>query len=74
MAETDLTPNGFTPNKFPFKDSEKDRMNILTKAKNHINLSVFWAIYEIDETLTGRTIGKIERFSLLHIGGEAWYI
>lgn len=71
IAESELTPNGFAPNNFPLKDSEKDRMDFMTKAKNTHKPFCFWAIYEIDETLTGRTTGKVEKFSLLHIGGEA---
>ena len=46
-------------------------MDFMTKAKNTHKPFCFWAIYEIDETLTGRTTGKIKKFSLLHIGGEA---
>jgi hypothetical protein len=71
VTESELTPNGFAPNNFPFKDSEKERMDYMTTAKSTHKPFCFWAIYEIDETLTGRTTGKIKKFSLLHIGGEA---
>lgn len=71
ITEKELTPNGFTPNNFPLKDSEKERINYLEQAKKLQNPFCYWAIYEIDETFTGKTTGKINRFSLLHIGGEA---
>jgi hypothetical protein len=71
VAKVELTPNGFVHNNFPLKDSEKERMGNMNKANNTHKPFCFWAIYEIDETLTGRTAGKIEKFSLLHIGGEA---
>lgn len=71
IPESELTPNGFKPNNLPLKDSEKERMNYMTNAKNTHNPFCYWAIYEIDETLTGSTVGKIKKFSLLHIGGEA---
>jgi hypothetical protein len=71
IAKEELTPNGFTPNNFPLKDSEKERMGNMNKANNTHKPFCYWAIYEIDETLTGRIDGKIEKFSLLHIGGEA---
>lgn len=71
IAESELTPNGFAPNNFPLKDSEKDRMDFMNKAKSTHKPFCFWAIYEITETLTAITTGKVEKFSLLHIGGEA---
>nr|WP_315195350.1 hypothetical protein [uncultured Flavobacterium sp.] len=71
ISEKEWTPNGFKPNNFPLKDSEKERLNYLEQAKKSQNQFCYWAIYEIDETLTSKTTGKINRFSLLHIGGEA---
>lgn len=71
IPESELTPNGFTPNNFPTKGSEKERIGYLDNAIKSHNPFCFWAIYEIDETLTGSTAGKIKKFSLLHIGGEA---
>lgn len=71
IPDSELTPNGFTPNNFPLKDSEKERLNHLEQAAKSHKPFCFWAIYEIDETLTGSISGKIKKFSLLHIGGEA---
>lgn len=71
ITKNELTLNGFLPNNFTLKESEKERMDFMTKAKNTHSPFCFWAIYEIDKTLTGDISGKIKKFSLLHIGGEA---
>lgn len=71
LSEKELTPNGFKPTHFQLKDSEKERLDFLEQAKKSHKPFCYWAIYEIDETLTGNTAGKIKKFSLLHIGGEA---
>lgn len=71
ITEKELAPNGFKPNNFHLKDSEKERLNFLEQAKKSQKPFSYWAVYELDDTLTGSTKGKIEKFSLLHIGGEA---
>lgn len=71
ISEKELTPNGFKPNNFSLQNSEKERLNFLEQAKKSQKPFCYWAIYEIDETLTGSTKGKIKKFSLLHLGGEA---
>ena len=71
IPESEINPNGFTPNNFPIKDSENERIAYLDQAIKSHKPFCYWAIYEIDETLTGSIAGKIKKFSLLHIGGEA---
>jgi hypothetical protein len=71
MEKDDLTPNGFSPNNFPLKQSEKERINFLNNPKNNHKSFCFWAIYELDDSLSNKTDGKIKKFSLLHVGGEA---
>lgn len=60
IVQSELSPNGFTPNNFPLKQGEK----ILNRnqATNYNNRFCFWAVYELDIN---------EQFSVLHIGGEA---
>lgn len=72
ISEKELSPNEFEPTNFHLKDSEKERLKFLEQAKNSQRPFCYWAIYEIDETLTGSTRGKLKKFSLLHIGAEAF--
>lgn len=71
VKKENLSPNGFKPNCFPLKQSEKERIGFLNNAKIYHKPFCLWAIYQLDDTLTNKTDGKIKRFSLLHIGGEA---
>lgn len=75
ISKRELTPNGFNFRGFQLNDHERERlkMDFIRRNFNHENFEPFalWAVYELDETLTHKMEGKINRFSLLHIGGEA---
>ena len=75
IAISELTNSGFTTHNFQLNEYEKDKLNMKSISDNFYygNFTPFalWAVYELDEEMTGRTEGKIKRFSLLHIGGEA---
>jgi hypothetical protein len=75
VSRLELTTNGFQPQKFIFNDHEKERLemdfiNDRFYFRNFIPFAI-WAVYELNPNKTGLTRGKIKRFSLLHIGGEA---
>jgi len=70
LSKEELTPNGFKQNNFPLKDSEVERMENMTQARNIHSSFCYWAVYELNESSTGGS-KKNKRFSLLHIGGEA---
>ena len=71
IKKEDLSPNGYKPNSFPLKESEKDRIHYLDDAKNNHTSFCFWAIYELNDSLIYKKDGKVKKFSLLHVGGEA---
>lgn len=71
----ELTPNGFRPRNFVINEHENARlkMDFIKDRFYHKNFTPFaiWAVYELNPSKTGKTEGKANRFSLLHIGGEA---
>jgi len=75
ITKEELTPQGFKRRNFQLNDHERERLQKQFKSDRFYcrNFTPFalWAVYELDETRTGRTTGKIKRFSLLHIGAEA---
>lgn len=76
INKDEITPNGFHPAKIPFNTHERDRLDKLPFVRERMNAFGFtpfalWAVYELDPTATAKSSGKAERFSLLHIGGEA---
>lgn len=71
ITEKELTPNGYQPNNYPLQESEKERMHFLNDSIRNFTPFAIWAMYELDDSLTGSTNGKIDKFSVLHIGGEA---
>ena len=75
IAKDKLTPDGFRPSSFVLNEYEKNRLekNFISEKFYAKDFSPFalWAVYELDASLTGSTEGKVERFSLLHIGEEA---
>jgi hypothetical protein len=75
ITREELTPHGFRPGNFQLNEHERERLQMPFISENFYcpNFTPFalWAIYELDETRTAKTAGKIERFSLLHIRGEA---
>jgi hypothetical protein len=75
VSKEELTPAGFTPNNFALNDYEKQRLvSISIRDRfNQRNFKPFalWALYELNPAKTGKTHGKAQRFSILHIGGEA---
>lgn len=75
VSKFELTPNGFQPQNFRLNNHEKERLEMgfisdRFYCKNFIPFA-FWAVYELNPNKTGLIEGKIKRFSLLHIGGEA---
>lgn len=76
IGEDEITPNGFHPVNIPFNKHEKERLDKLPevlKSMNAVGFTPFalWAVYELDPDAKVKSSGKAERFSLLHIGGEA---
>ena len=75
LSKEELTPKGFRPNNFSLNKHEKQRleMSFIHERFNCINFNPFalWAVYELNPSKTGKIEGKVERFSLLHIGAEA---
>jgi hypothetical protein len=75
ISREELTPNGFSPPNFVLNEHEINRLerkfiSDLFYCRNFIPFSL-WAVYELNPSNTGSTYGKVNRFSLLHIGGEA---
>ena len=75
VSELELTPNGFVPQNFRLNSHEQERLQSESirdsfNSKNFIPFA-FWAVYELKSNKTGSIAGKRNRFSLLHIGGEA---
>lgn len=75
VSKKELTPNGFTPSNFVFNTHELNRLQYhfisdLFHSRNFIPFTL-WAVYELNPSNTGSTNGKVNRFSLLHVGGEA---
>lgn len=76
VSRDELTPNGFIPNNFELNEHERQRLeshDFIRDRFNCINFEPFalWAVYQLNPSKTGKTEGKVKRFSLLHIGGEA---
>lgn len=70
-----LTPNGFTPEYISLNEHEKNRLNehkFIDDLYQNSASSGFaiWAVYELDNNLTGKTDEKAKHFSILHIRGE----
>jgi hypothetical protein len=75
VSEKELTPNGFTPRNFAINEHERSRLemefiNDRFRCRNFTPFAL-WAVYELNPLKTGKSQGKSNRFSLLHIGGEA---
>lgn len=75
ISKGDLSPNGFTPEYFSLNEHEKNRLNehkFIEDLYENSASSGFgiWAVYELDNNLTGKTDGKVKRFSILHVRGE----
>jgi len=75
ISMEEMTPFDFRPHKFSLNDHEKQRleMDFISDLFYCRNFKPFalWAVYKINPGKTGETKGKSERFSLLHVGGEA---
>jgi len=72
VSENELTPNGFDPHNFPLQVSEKERMHFLQDSVRNFKPFALWAVYQLDTTkYKPGTAGRANRFSILHIGGEA---
>lgn len=72
----ELTPMGFIPRATELNEHEQARINDFDFIRDRFygeNFTPFalWAVYELNPLKTGKTKGKISRFSLLHIGEEA---
>lgn len=75
ILKEELSPNGFAPLNIRYNEHEKKRLEEEHIKKLHTGDSrvafAIWAVYELDPNSTNKTDGKAERFSILHIGGEA---
>jgi len=76
IEEREITPNGFNPVNIPFNEHERYRLDNLPFVSDLMNTVGFepfalWALYELDPSTTKSIKDKAQRFSLLHIGGEA---
>jgi hypothetical protein len=75
VSNAELTPNGFQMRNFIINEHERERLNydFIRDRFNCRNFTPYacWAVYELNPNKTGLTKGKVKRFSLLHIGGEA---
>ena len=69
ISREELTPNGFTPHDFTLKESEKQRMHFLHDSIRNFTPFALWAVYELESN--HKSENKANKFSLLHIGGEA---
>lgn len=75
ITQEQLTPDGFTPHFTPPNVHERARLqrDFIRRAFNGQSLRrpfALWAVFELSPLLTAKK-GKIKRFSLLHLGGEA---
>ena len=74
INQNQLTPNGFTPHFEPLNAHERSRleMDFIRNAFNGVGFNSFalWGVYELSP-ISKNLEGKIKRFSLLHVGGEA---
>jgi hypothetical protein len=77
VPKDQLTPNGFASiANIPLNSHENDRIKHNKHIRDRISHKDFtpyaiWAVYELDSMATGDTRGKMDKFSILHIGGEA---
>ena len=71
----ELNVNGISQPLLELNDEEKSRLKIdfINNRFNFKNFTPFalWAVYELDQAATNRRSKKRDKFSLLHIGGEA---
>lgn len=70
IPEVTLTPMGFEMHYFPATDSELAKMNFVKQSRQKFTPFALWAVFELNETMQKKS-GKRNRFSILHIGGEA---
>lgn len=71
ISENELTPNGYTPQNFSLKESEKKRMHYLRRSIRNLSPFALWAVYELESEQIKNDSGRIRRFSILYVGGEA---
>lgn len=79
ISREELIPSENSTIKYEFNEHEKDRLvdhSFIKELFENATSSFFaiWAIYELDSVLTGKTDGKADRFSLLHVRGEGWAV
>lgn len=77
IIKEELSPNGISPINFRFNEHEKSRLEEHLFIKELFDNAIFsgfaiWAVYELDDNFTGKTVGRSKRFSLLHIRAEGW--
>lgn len=73
LKREELISDGNVSLNYTFNEHEKQRL-VLEHVKEKVygnNRFAVWAVYELYPALTHKTEGKTERFSILHIGGEA---
>lgn len=75
IPELELFAKGLQPQNIGLNKHEKERLAIdfihdRYSCRNFIPFA-FWAVYELNSNKTALVDGKIKRFSLLHVGGEA---
>lgn len=79
ISQKELSPNGFFPKgNFPLNEHERNRINdkddSFIKEKfegRNFNPFVLWAVYELSSKANNHHDSKSDRFSIVHIGGEA---
>jgi len=71
ILEDELTPNGFISHNLPLNEHEQNRIHFLQHSIRNFTPFALWAVYELDYNETKNITAKINKFSILHVGGEA---